>query len=188
MTKGTLETELTVFVPPDEPAGVYRLTVRNHGDAARRLRVAPYFQMVLAGQPEYCGPAGDPARRRHSSALFFENPRNTFRTGPAFAAMSGEARIVETTRGRFFGDGRERRPALPGRARASPTPPPTRDDRPIAAFLAEIEVPAGGERTVVVVLGQADDRDAGRGGHPQVSRPGAPLDRASKRPGAGGRA
>jgi cyclic beta-1,2-glucan synthetase len=48
MARETLETELTVFVPPDEPAGFYLLTVRNHADAVRRLRLAPYFQMVLA--------------------------------------------------------------------------------------------------------------------------------------------
>jgi cyclic beta-1,2-glucan synthetase len=77
MTRGTLETELTVFVPPDEPAGVYLLTVRNNAESARRLRLAPYFQMVLAGQPEFSGPLTirfEPAL----SALFFENPRNTF--------------------------------------------------------------------------------------------------------------
>ena len=29
MSAGTLATELTVFVPPDEPVGVYLLTVRT---------------------------------------------------------------------------------------------------------------------------------------------------------------
>ncbi len=156
MTRGTLETELTVFVPPDEPAGVYRLTIRNESDASRRLRVAPYFQIVLAGQPEYAGPL---AVRSDLAlhAIFFENPRNTFRDGPAFVAMSGDARFVVTNRGRFFGDGRgSDRPILVERGESDP--PPSRDDRPIAAFLAEIEIPARGERTVIVVLGQADDR------------------------------
>src|SRR5207248_5519120 len=105
MTKGAIETELTVFVPPDEPAGVYLLTVRNHADAPRRLRLAPYFQMVLAGQPEHAGPL----QIRYDEALhalFFENPRNTFRAGPAFAALSRPAEAVATNRGRFFGAGR----------------------------------------------------------------------------------
>src|SRR5439155_629717 len=56
MTRETLETELTVFVPPEEPAGLYVLTVRNHSDVTRRLRLAPYFQMVLADQPEHASP------------------------------------------------------------------------------------------------------------------------------------
>jgi cyclic beta-1,2-glucan synthetase len=156
MTRGTLETELTVFVPPDDPAGVYRLVVRNRGRSARRLRVAPYFQIVLAGQPEFSGPLkvrGD----GELNALFFENPRNTFRTGPAFVAMSVGSTLVETERGRFFGAaGNVARPYLVEHGLGDPAP--SGDDRPIAAFLAELDIPAGGESTVVVVLGQADDR------------------------------
>ena len=157
MARGTLHTELTVFVPPDEPAGVYRLIVRNHSDSARRMRVAAYFQMVLAGQPEYSGPLK--VRFEYGlRALTFENPRNTYRSGPAFAAMSGEGQVVETSRGRFFGDARGvAHPYLV--EHGEPAPSPTRDDRPIAAFLTELEIPAHGERVVVVVMGQADDRD-----------------------------
>ena len=156
MTRGTLETELTMFVPPDDPAGVYLLTVRNHADAPRRLRLAPYFQMVLAAQPEYSGPL----RRsvdRSLNALYFENPRNTYRTGPAFAAVSCPVDRFETNRGRFFGTGgRVARPAFV--EHGEPDLGHVRDDRPIAAFLATLEVPARGECVVVVVLGQADDR------------------------------
>src|SRR5947199_1843170 len=97
MTRGTLETELNVFVPPEDPVGVYLLTVRNHAPVARRLRLAPYFQMVLASQPEYSGPL----QIRHDAALgalFFVNPRNGFRTGPAFAALSCSAQQVQTRR------------------------------------------------------------------------------------------
>ena len=79
--------ELVVFVPPDDPTGVYLLTIRNEGESARRFRVAPYFQIVLAGQPEHSGPLKI-RRDGYSSAVYFENPRNTFRSGPAFVAMS----------------------------------------------------------------------------------------------------
>ncbi len=156
MTKGTVETELTLFVPPEEPVGVYLLTLRNHEDAARRLRLAPYYQMVLAGQPEHSGPLkvrSDPAL----NALFFVNPRNTFRTGPAFVALSCPVLHSETNRGRFFGRGRSvARPHLV--VSGEPDVNGAQDDRQVAAFLAELEVPARGERTVVVLLGQADDR------------------------------
>jgi cyclic beta-1,2-glucan synthetase len=155
MTRDTLETELTVFVPPEEPAGIYLLTVRNHADVARRLRLAPYFQMVLAGQPEYSGPLKI-GFDKALNALFYENPRNTFRTGPAFVALSCPAERVETRRGRFFGDGR--RIAHPTLVERGEPDASSRDDRPIAAFLATLEIAARGERMVVVVLGQADDR------------------------------
>jgi len=158
MGKGALETELTVFVPPDDPGGLYRLTIRNRASVTRRLRVAPYFQIVLASQPEHAGPL-EVRRDESLDAVFFENPRNTFRTGPAFVAVASGARVraVETDRGRFFGEGRSlAHPAFVDGD--SPDPGPTADNRPVAAFLAEIEVPAGGEHTLVVVLGQADDR------------------------------
>ncbi len=156
MKKGPIETELTVFVPPDDPAGVYLLTVRNASDRPRRLRVAPYFQMVLAGQPEHAGPLQVRADAG-LHALFFENPRNTYRTGPAFAAISEAPERTEIVRGRFFGPGRDvARPALVERGTSDPAPTP--DDRPVAAFLATLEVPARGERSLVVVMGQAADR------------------------------
>ncbi len=105
MARGSVETELTVFVPPHEPVTIYLLTVKNHASSALRLRFAPYFQMVLAGQPEYAGPLTI-HREPSLSALFFENPRNTYRTGPAFVAISERASIMETCRGRFIGAGR----------------------------------------------------------------------------------
>ncbi len=156
MTHGTVSTELTVFVPPEDPTGVYLLTVRNHEDRARRMRIAPYFQIVLGFQPEQAGPLNahyDQALH----ALFFESSHNTFRSGWAFAAMSLPAEWVETKRGRFFG--RDRgvdRPYLVEKGEADAAE--VRDERPIAAFLGTVEIPAHGERTIVVILGQADTR------------------------------
>ncbi len=156
MEKGSLATELTVFVPPDEPAGLYRLTIRNRGGTPRRLRVASYFQMVLAGHPEFSGPLEvrrDPAL----NALFFKNSRNTFRSGPAFVAMTGAATVVETDRGRFFGAAQEvTHPTLVEHGDDDDSP--SRDDRPIAALVADVQIPARGETNLTVLLGQADDR------------------------------
>jgi cyclic beta-1,2-glucan synthetase len=157
MSRGVIETELTVFVPPDEPTAVYLLTIRNLGHKSRPVRLSPYFQVVLAGQPEYSGPLrihSDEAR----GALFFENPRNTFRTGSAFVAISRRIERVETQRGRFFGLGRSvAHPYL--LEHGEPDTRSTQDTRPIAAMLCTIDLPARGECTVVVLLGQADDRE-----------------------------
>ena len=156
MARGAIETELTVFVPPQEPAGIYLLTVRNHANSARRLRFASFFQMVLAGQPEHSGPlriSRDPSL----PALLFDNPRNTYRTGPAFAALSERPLVMETRRGRFFGTGRSVAHPLLVEC-GEPDAGPILDDRPIAALLATLEIPAHGEHTLVVILGQADDR------------------------------
>lgn len=155
MRQGDLSTELVVFVPPDEPVGVYLLRVRNRANWARRIRVAPYFQMVLAGQPEQAGPL----KTRHVqtlNAMVFENPRNHFREGPAFVAMSTPAERIETSRGRFFGPaGDPARPFLVehGESAASDAG----DTRPVAAMVTTLEIPAHGEQSVAVVIGQADN-------------------------------
>ena len=156
MEKGTLATELVVFVPPDDPVGLYLLSITNRSDRPRRLRLAPYFQMALAHMPEHAGPL----RMRHdrqTGALYFNNPRNEFRTGPAFAAVTLPAGPVVTRRGRFFG---------PGRPVARPLAveegvegaDDAMDQAPVAAFLATLDLAPGEVRTVAVLLGQADDR------------------------------
>lgn len=158
MEKGTLATELTVFVPPDDPVGVYLLTVRNRSDLPKRIRVAPYFQMALADEPEN---AGNLRVRKDSfsGALYFENPRNPFRTGPAFVSMTLPAESVLTERSRFFGRGRPvARPQAVEQGKAAEADPT--DRAPVAAFLAVLELPPGSSRALAVILGQADDRAA----------------------------
>lgn len=159
MQRETLSTTLTTFVPPDEPLGVYRLVVRNESDRPRRLVCAACFQMVLAERPEHAGPlqGGVMAGGR---GLWFANPRNTFRSGPAFAAMTPAAEARTTRRGDFFGNGRT--PAHPawvemadsvfGRKGAGPA---NEDAVPVAGLRVTLELPARGEREVIVILGQA---------------------------------
>jgi len=102
------------------------------------MRVAPYFQIALADMPENAGPLGI---RTAADAAYFENPRNTFRQGTAFAATTQTAKRIDTKRGSFTG------------SNVRPNP---NDDTPVAAFTMEIEVPANGEATVAAMLGQAD--------------------------------
>ncbi|MCX5667634.1 MAG: hypothetical protein NTY34_04900, partial [Candidatus Omnitrophica bacterium] len=156
MTKGSVSTELTVFVPKDDPTGVYLLTVKNDSDRPLKMRISPYFQMVLGFQPEKSGnlvTRYDKKRR----ALYFENPRNIFRSGIAFASMSIPAEQFETKRGRFFGD----KCALKHPFMVENAKPDKRqftDYRQVAAFIGTLDIPAHGEATVAVVLGQADTR------------------------------
>ncbi len=154
MTDGTISTELAVFVPPDEPTGVYLLTIKNSADHPRKMRVAPYFQMVLGFMPEKSGPL--PTRYdKKLDALFYENPRNIFRSGPAFVSMSVQSESHEIRRGRFFGTGRTvARPYMV--EMGSPDATQLTDDGQVAAFLATLEVPARGQASVAIILGQTD--------------------------------
>ncbi len=155
MRQGTLATELTVFVPPDEPLGVYRLRVRNEGGRARHFQCAAYFEMVLANRPEHAG-----VLRRWLSAdgdgVLFENPRNTFRSGPAFAAMNPAPDAVVMRRGEFFGGGRSVAHPRWVEGVEGAMSGDDGDDRPVAGLRVGLEVPPGEVRTVVVILGQAD--------------------------------
>jgi cyclic beta-1,2-glucan synthetase len=157
MKRGQFSTELTAFVPPDETAGFYLLTIRNDGDAPKQIRFAPYFRIALADQPENSGPLKietDPA----NAAIYFTNPRNTFRSGPAFAAISMTPEIIETRRGRFLGP--ERSPAHPAMVETGePWAGPTDDAAAIASFLVTLEIPARAARTISVMLGQSDTRE-----------------------------
>lgn len=157
MNRGDLSTELVVFVPPSEPTGVYLLTVKNNSAKPRRLRLAPYFQITLASQGEPRRPALQIHKDSELNAVFFENPGNAFRAGPAFVAMSLPWDQVETKRGRFMGKGRGvARPFMV--EKGEPDQTPHWDDRPIAGFLGTLEIPPQGERTVVVLLGQTDSK------------------------------
>jgi len=153
MRRNDLETELSTHVPVDDPTGVYLLTLRNNGPEPKRLRVAPYFQIALAHSPEMVG-ALDIELDDASGALFFANPGNASRSGPAFVATTETPQAITTSRGAFFGEGRSfTHPAMveTGREDGSAT-----DSMSCAGLLAAIELPAGGEKTIAVLLGQAD--------------------------------
>lgn len=155
MSRGDLSTELTVFVPPAETAGFYILTVKNNSDKSKRIRVAPYFQIVLAGQPEWAGPL-ILRQDKDLNALFFENPRNTFRPGPAFVSMSLAADHVETMRGKFFGSNRgPRNPFMVEKGESDLSH--NSDPRPIAGFLGTLDIPAKAEKTISIIFGQTDN-------------------------------
>ncbi|MDD5437188.1 MAG: hypothetical protein PHX20_06555, partial [Candidatus Omnitrophica bacterium] len=158
-SRGDISTELVVFVPPEEPAGIYLLTVKNKGNKDKRLRIVPYFHMVLGFQPERAGPLVQ-RYDKALQALFYSNPRNIFRTGWAFASTSMEAKRVETNRGKFFGKGRDVvHPFMV--KQGEPDKGNLTDDSQIASFLGEVDIPAGGEYTVAVVLGQTDEQKDG---------------------------
>ncbi|MEI8139665.1 MAG: hypothetical protein WCI03_07345 [bacterium] len=155
MRHGTLSSELTVFVPPDEAIGVYQLKLRNEGDQVRRFYCAPYFQITLAAQPEHSGVLHRyPASVGHG--WLFENPRNTFRSGPAYVAVTPGPEASTTRRGEFFGAGRT--VAHPVWVEGAVGLLLDRDDQAVVAFRIALDIPPHSEREVVVVLGQAGSR------------------------------
>ncbi|MDP8263102.1 MAG: hypothetical protein P9M13_07355 [Candidatus Ancaeobacter aquaticus] len=156
MGRGTLATELTVFVPQDEPLGIYYLTIKNHSEKPRKMRMASYFEMVLEFMPEKSGVLQKRIDKA-MSAIYYKNPRNLFRRGWAFASMSVPSNVIETKRGRFFGKGRGiSHPYLV--ENGTPDTSHLSDNQQIAGLLTTIEIPARDECTIAIVMGQADTK------------------------------
>ena len=154
--RGDLAMDCDVFVPTDYPGDMRLVTLRNLGRRHLSLRVAPFFDIALdEGANESLGKLKS---ETVGATLLFENPRNDFQRGTAFAATSLANSATETVRARFFG-GPERdihTPALVETGRADGS---QRDDgRRVAAFAAEIELAPGAEAKIAIVFGQARDR------------------------------
>ena len=156
MTRGDLETEYVVFVPPNYPGDMRLLTLRNRGTNPKRLRVTPFFDLALEDSPN--ASIDKILDETVGSTLLFNNPHNDFVRGFAFAATSLEGPTTETIRARFFG-GPGRNILTPVMVETGASDGAARDDgRRVAAFCSEIVLPPGGETKIAIAFGQAPSR------------------------------
>ena len=154
--RGDLEMEYVVFVPPDYPGDMRLLTLRNRGTNPKRLRIAPFFDLSLEDSPN--ASVDKIHDERVDSTLVFQNPRNDFVRGFAFAATSLKGPTTETIRARFFG-GPGRNILTPAMVETGASDGAARDDgRRVAAFCGEIVLPPGGETKIAIGFGQAPSR------------------------------
>ena len=146
MRREGLELELTVFVPPSQPAEIRLLTIRNRtpgetalprravcrDGAGRELRATPGAACVVRTD-FFAGP------------IYFANPRNDFRQGWAFVVTTLAVEAQEHVRDRFIGDAARdlSRPCFVEHGVADESAGD--DGRRIASFAGIVEVPAHGE-------------------------------------------
>jgi cyclic beta-1,2-glucan synthetase len=157
-SRDDLDLEMTFFVVPASRADVRILTLHNKTATPKRFRVVPYFDMVLAENPDESLGHLDVRRDQATEALLFRNRANDFRKGWAFVTTSLTAVTNETVRTRFIG--------AKGRDLANPvmvetgTPDRSQEDdgRRIAAFAGVVKVPAHDKVDVAIVLGQTGRR------------------------------
>jgi cyclic beta-1,2-glucan synthetase len=153
-----IEIELTLFVPPDQPADVRLLTLRNKAAVTRRFRIVPYFDLALAETTFESAGRIESAQDAAANILFFTNPTNGFYKGWGFAATNLNIEHREVIRARFIGAaGRDlKRPVV---AATGASDPHVGDDgRRIAACTGLIDIAAGGEAEIAIVFGQAANR------------------------------
>ncbi len=156
--RGALAVDYSVFAPPGFRGDMRLLSLRNDGDKPLRLRVAPFFDIALAETPN--ASKGLLAVERVGSTLLFENPRNDFQRGIAFAATSLKDAAIETVRKRFFG-GAGRNIATPVFVETGASDASQPDDgRRVAAFGRDLQLRPGEEIKVAIAFGQETDRAA----------------------------
>jgi cyclic beta-1,2-glucan synthetase len=154
--RGDLETEYVVFAPPNYPGDMRLLALRNRGTNAKRLRIAPLFDLSLDDSPN--ASVDKIVDDKVGSTLLFNNPHNDFVRGFAFAATSLKGPATETIRARFFG-GPGRNILAPAMVETGASDGAARDDgRRVAAFCSEIVLPPGGETKIAIAFGQAPSR------------------------------
>ncbi|GMU45877.1 MAG: hypothetical protein AMXMBFR26_06590 [Porticoccaceae bacterium] len=155
-TAGELELELRVGVAPDRPAQWRLLRIANRGAVPRRVRVAGYFEWVLAELP--MDSRGRLEVAAAGGVVLARNPDNGFAPGWAFVASSLAEPVIETVRSHFVGKATGPLPCFVGLGASDPAS--IDDGSRIAALSQEIDLPAGGETLVCFALGQAPTRAA----------------------------
>lgn len=161
-----LEQTLLTFVPvqtdKSDPVRVQRLRVKNRSSQRRRLSVTAYSELVLGGDREatqmHIVSSWDDAAK----ALLVRNRYHLDYGGRvAFAALSPDAGSYSGDRNSFLGrNGAMDAPAALRRESLSNNAGPGLD--PCAALQTKFELGPGEEKTVIYVLGQADDIEHAR--------------------------
>lgn len=152
---GLLETEVTIFVPHDLKGEMRLLRIVNHSKKAKRFRVVPWFEIMLAEVRTDSRWKVDAQDDASLNALFFRNPENAFVQCTIFVTTSLATKTREIIRSRFVG-GKDRDFRNPYFVEAGHGQPDQHDDgHRVAAFCGEVTVPAGGEICMDVVMGYA---------------------------------
>jgi cyclic beta-1,2-glucan synthetase len=161
--RGRLSAELTQLVDPSDPMKISRLVIRNGGNEPARLRVYAYAEWVLGTNRPKSAPFIVPAQDPRTGALLARNPYSlAYADRTAFLAGDAAPGSVTCDRTEFIGAGGT--VALPSAvargAQLSGTVEAGRD--PCAAMEREIEVPPGGEATMLWLIGDAGSIEEAR--------------------------
>ncbi len=151
------------YVPADDPIKIARLTIANHSAGVRRLTVTAYLEWVLGVSRSQSAPYVTTEMDAATGAMFARNSwSRDFGTRVAFADLRGAQTAWTADRAEFLGrNGALDRPGA--LARREPLSGHTGVGLdPCGALQTTVEIPAGGQVSVVLLLGQADTADQAR--------------------------
>ncbi|WP_372982971.1 GH36-type glycosyl hydrolase domain-containing protein [Marinobacter sediminum] len=148
-----VQSEMTVFVPPEDPVKVVRLVLRNRSSRIRRVTLTYYAEWILGTRREDTSAYLQPAFLPEQRALITANPYNPdWPDQIAFLATDHAVHGYTTDRTEFIGrPGSLANPAALKRVGLNNRVEPGRD--PCAALQIHVELPANGEHTAVFFLG-----------------------------------
>ncbi|HXH30334.1 MAG TPA: protein ndvB, partial [Bacteriovoracaceae bacterium] len=157
-----IDQSLEVFVAMDTGVKFGRITLKNSGLSNRKISVTSYVEWVLGFQRGTTAAFIIPEHDPQTGAILARNPyNNEFASRIAFADISEVERSFTCDRREFIGrNGSPKAPAAMERVSLSGTTGAGVD--PCAAFQTKLEIAAGEEVTVVVMLGQADSVENAR--------------------------
>ncbi len=158
-----IATDLTVFVPREDPVRISRLSIENRSASARTLTVTAYVEWVLGPQRASAAPFVVTERDAETGALFARNAWNEEYAGRvAFADLGGAQTAWTADRTEFLGRnggldapaGLARGATLAQRAGAGLDP--------CAVLQARVRLAPGQRTQVDFLLGQGRDADEAR--------------------------
>jgi cellobiose phosphorylase len=153
----TLEQDLLVLVPPDDPVKLVCLTIRNKGEEPRRLSTTYYAEWVLGTVRENAPLQVVCERDVETGAVLARNAwAGGFAGQIAFLASGPPAQAATADRTEFLGrNGSVSAPAALGRSGLSGHAAPALD--PAAAVMTRTMLAPGEAAELVFVLGQAEN-------------------------------
>ncbi len=148
--------ELTVFVPQDAPVEVWMLKFKNRTQSSKNLQIGNYFELVLGDLPFKTRYRVSSSYDEKSQGLFFRNRMGKVKNAVAFSATSMDSAGFETDRRKFIGLNRDlRNPEALENGELTGTT--GIDIQSMAGFLGKISLEPAEEKTVVFILGQAEN-------------------------------
>ena len=152
--------EATMLVDTQDPVRITRLTIRNNGTRARKLRVFAYAEWVLADSRWKSAPTIVPARDEMTGALLARNPYSLeFSDRVAFLASDAPPDAWTTDRMEFIGHhGSVVWPAMLSLG-LEPSGLVAAGHDPCAMIARDVEVDPGGAVTTLWLLGDATTRE-----------------------------
>jgi cellobiose phosphorylase len=172
-TSNSLEQHVRIFVPRDEAVKVLRVRVVNRGQAARRISLVSYAQLVLGGLPADTRGRVITWRDQHSALLFARNPqRSEYAERVAFAhiiAPEAWSSSATTDRAEFLGPQGDL--AAPAALRTDAAWNGSAGAGLDACFAqrASFLIPPGGTIECAFLLGEAESEQAARACVAQLS-------------------